>query len=208
MKRKEFAELAGVTPGAITLAIKRGKLESQPDGSIDTEGESAKKYLAEQKMKRSPAMNGGRPYQSVSRRAKKLDPIDLEIPSIVDVSDTSLPNEDQIDFDRPELYIQRFPGDPALQDKIAATIKKIVEIKRHEQMRAKAAGQLVERELVEKRFASFGESLRTQILTVPRRVAAQVTARAKSGGEREVEKYLADEIGAGITRALEDLGIE
>lgn len=207
MRRKEFAELAEVTPGAITLAIKRGKLECEKDGSIDPTSASAQKYLKEQKAKRSPMINGGR-WQAPSRKAKSLDDLDLDIPTITDVPAVSLPDSDQIDFDRPEVYIQRFSGDPVLQDKIAATVKKIVEIKRHEQMRAKAAGELIEREYVAKRFAQFGESLRTQILTLPRRAAAQVTARAKAGGERDVEEYLTEEISAGITRALEDLGIE
>ena len=208
MRRKQFAELAEVTPGAITLAIKRGKLKCEEDGSIDPTSASAEKYLKEQKAKRSPMINGGRPHQTASRKAKALDDLDLEIPTIVDVPAVNLPDSDLIDFDRPELYIQRFAGDPVLQDKIAATVKKIVEIKRHEQMRAKAAGELIDREYVAKRFAQFGESLRTQILTLPRRAAAQVTARAKAGGERDVEEYLTEEISAGITRALEDLGIE
>jgi hypothetical protein len=140
----------------------------------------------------------------VIKHAPKIELPPLAMPSI---DEPELPELDLIDFDNPEKYLAKYP-DPVVRDKVAATIKRLVEIRRHSQALRREEGELIERDYVAGRFAHFGEALRQQLLTMPRRTAAQITARAKSGGEREVEEYLAEEISAAIGRALGELSLE
>lgn len=184
MRRGAFAKLAGTTTGGVTNAIRTGLLPDRPDKMIDTEDPQAKAWL-----EKMAVVNG------------RIPAIDLPDP------DTVTPAElESIDFDNPSAYLNRYK-DLASRDKAATTLKRLIDIRRHEQARRKEAGLLIEREYVAQRFAEFGEALRQQLLTLPKRGAPQLTARARAEGERAVEEYLAQEITAAIDKALEELSI-
>lgn len=223
MTKAEFSNLAGVSRAAITLAVKRGNLIAADDGSIDPNEPANVLYLQSQAMKRGDSFNPGTIAEktappkdpapkliitTIEKPTVKHSPkIELPPLSIPGLEDPELPELEMIDFDNPEKYLAKYP-DPVVRDKVAATIKRLVEIRRHSQALRREEGELIERDYVAGRFAHFGEALRQQLLTMPRRTAAQLTARAKSGGEREVEEYMAEEISAAIGRALGELTLE
>lgn len=204
MTRTDFSALAGVSRAAVTQAVKRGLLEPLPDGSIDESSSSAVLYLQSQRVKLPHADDRGHEQKKRKQLPPEI-PLLLPDPEHIDIETADL---DGIDFDHPERYLEQYGHDLAARDKAAQTIKRLVEIKRHQQAYRKESGTLIERDYVAGRFASFSEALRQQLLTTPRRVAAQTVARARSDGERAVEEYLADEIGVAIDRALQELAIE
>lgn len=210
VSRAEFARLAGVSKAAVTQGVKRGRIIPTPDGNIDPDHPTNVLYLDAQAVKTSPSSDPRpkspkNPAKSRSRPKRRPDPaVDLPDPDSVDLDDDTL---DELDFDHPERTVNQYP-DLASRDKAAAIMKRLVEIRRHEQARRKEAGILIERDYVAQRLASFGEALRQQLLTTPKRIAAQTVARARSEGERAVEEYLADEIAAAIGRAMQELEIE
>jgi hypothetical protein len=217
VSRAEFARMAGVSKPAITQGVRRGIIVPTTDGNIDPEHPTNSLYLDTRAANNAPQYNPGvkkppKPTPKAKtekpariRKAPTPDPeIDLPDPDTVDIDDSTL---DEIDFDHPERIVNRYP-DLVSRDKAAATLKRLVEIRRHEQARRKEAGVLIERDFVVQRFATFAEVVRQQLLTTPRRIAAQVVARARAEDERAVEEYLASEISAAIGRALQELEIE
>ena len=55
LRQSEFARMCGVSDMAVSLGVKRGKLEKSPDGRIDTENSFNKSYLKKH-LKKSPVI--------------------------------------------------------------------------------------------------------------------------------------------------------
>lgn len=70
------------------------------------------------------------------------------------------------------------------------------------QKRLASIGVLILRETVEKRMAKLGQSLKTHVLTVPRKISPKIHAMVKSGSTvGEIEKEIATELEKALRNA-------
>ena len=198
MRKTDFARLAGVSAIAVGKACKSGLLDCDPKTGIDPDDEKSRLYLDRQRLAAGTNKHGGRPKRGEEQT------IDLPDPDKVDIRTTNL---DWLEYENPDKYLSKFDN-LVTRDKAAMVLKRLVEIKRHQQALRKESGELIGRQFVLDRFASFSAALNTNLLTLPQRTAPQLVARAKADGERAVEEYLKEEIAAAIEKSISELEIK
>ena len=54
VSKLSLSKIAGVTPGAVSKAISRGKLDVLPDGSIDADAEKSVIFVTSAKARKKP----------------------------------------------------------------------------------------------------------------------------------------------------------
>lgn len=200
--RSNLATALGISKAAISQAIKRGDLILGVDGYIDTEDPKNKTWI-EGPHKRGKAAAPAAPKVQAKRTPKKKP-----------IQDTVSPTASPADLAE---------DDPDLAEGLAEKLKAVVEeadekrkylvarrldIEAATRLKAikedEEKGRLIERELVRRQWAQFDAALKTVFREMPRRIAAQVFAVAKSGTARDVEAYLEREIGEGLRRTTEE----
>jgi hypothetical protein len=179
MQKSAFAELHGITPGRISQLITAGKIAADDHGVL-LDHYKTREWLQSRALRK----------QSVEAAAEAGDiprESTADLQSLIDTA--QMPIADRLDA-------QRVLRDIELKETRRAQLE--------QKMRAEA-GTLIEREYIAGVFASFSAALKTHVLLVPQRVAAQVTALARSEGPHAVQERLADELERGITTAIEEL---
>lgn len=199
--RKAFADLAGVSPGAITLATKPGKaLAPAVDGKfIDSAHPAAVAYVEARAPKViTPTKPGPKPKPepyvrgtAAQRQRKLAAPVDA-------TPAAELPENIQAfaDWTLREVVAQ-YGTAPAFADWLKAT-KEIESIAAARLKNAAAAGELIPRELVRTHLFGALEAVNMRLLNdSPKTLARQLYAAAKSGQSlEEAEEIIRKAIGA------------
>jgi len=215
LSRSQFAEAAHVSKPAVTKAVTAGHLVLA-DGKLDTDNPINADFLARhyvQESKRVTILPGP------GYRSKEIKPPPKRKP-------TPSPH---IDIGPPPLSSERRQGDTvspparspktkdpdnllaqAVQSVGLDTTKKKAQIslmqsqtRRHDLFLSEKKGELIPRDLVRRRYSALDAALKTHLRDMPRRISAQITALATSGGRPAVEKALEDEISSSLARIVQ-----
>lgn len=198
-----FAALAGVTKGAVNLALHRTPaiLVETADGRMDTADPVNAAYLERKKAKGEAKLGRGRPpgpsRKSVPAPAKKAAPPKAPIPPRAPDHASEIPDIEEPDDDGPDnsgaLYIRKLKAEIRFKHEAAEA---------HRLRRLERMGLLVEREEVRKVIGAFNAELRIRLLELPQAIAPRLLALAKSGAaEHELIALLEDEIARGVDGA-------
>lgn len=215
LTRSQFAEAAHVSKPAVTKAVTAGHLVLA-DGKLDTDHPTNADFLARhfvQEAQRVTILPGpGKRFKEIKPPPKRKAAPSLHIdigppPSSSErrEGDTvSPPTGDKKDRDPDDLMAK------AAQSVGLDTTKKRAQIslmqsqtRRHDLYLAEKKNELVPRDLVRRRYSALDAALKTHLRDMPRRIAAQLTALAASGGRPAVEKALEDEISAALACILQ-----
>jgi len=194
-----FAALAGVTKGAVNLALHRTPaiLVETADGRMDTADPVNAAYLERKKAKAAEKKGRGRP-PGPSRNAThkgspaKAVPIPRAPDHVPEIPDTEEPDDDGPD-NSGALYIRKLKAEIRFKHEAAEA---------HRLRRLERMGLLVEREEVRKVIGAFNAELRIRLLELPQAIAPRLLALAKSGAaEHELIALLEDEIARAVDGA-------
>lgn len=221
VKKIDFARLAGVSRMAVTLGCRRGNLVSLPDGTMDTEDPTNKKYLDDS---RKPGRRIGKKAGiSGDGKSLKVRPVKTEKKPEHPEKPERNPGKNQNKkpplkiLPMPDLDVEGrhpprgMPEDAAGQMLNLKERKDMADIRlknsqadRHVQARAERMGLLVLKSEVDKILAVLGAELRTRLLDMPRRITPQIVALVQSGSDaREIETLLDTEITDAVKHAKE-----
>lgn len=207
VKKTVFAEMVGTTTANISMALKRGKIEANEDGFIDTDNPKNMIYLAERRQKGKapvvvgirkrkpkkapealPVVGGDalRPFRHrqnpVSVKSEGMDPLNVRDPNI------DLPD----DPEDGEVFDQI--------DKIAAEIRyKNIMTKRNELKFEQDKGRVIQTELIERMAAKLNNEIKIRFQDLPSRIIPRLMAMARSGlDDKEIQITLEREIDDGL----------
>jgi hypothetical protein len=199
VSRAEFARMTGKTRAAVTNGVKRGYIIATADGNIDTDDPTNVLYLDRAAIENAPTSDRG--TQPRKKRPKEAPPL----PEPEDVSADTAADLDEIDLDHPERYINSYGDNLEARNKAAQVLQRIAQVRAAEQKRRKEAGELIEQDLVKRWFGDLSAAMHTNLLSLPRRVVAQVVATARSQDEHAVEELLKDEIQSALQKTKNEL---
>lgn len=203
VNRITFAQMAGVTKGSVTLSVHRGKLESTPDGLIDTEAPLNMIYMATRKQK------GGTPKVVNFRKKRAPKPATLvvggdalrpaRIREAKAAAKTTLEHLDGTDLPLDDLGDE---GDEPYDqlDKIKASVRlQTAQARRHELKFEQDKGNVLLVEIFERRAAKLNTELKTRFQDLPRRIIPRICAMARTGtDDKEAQLILEREIDDGL----------
>lgn len=215
LSRSQFAEAAHVSKPAVTKAVTAGHLVLT-DGKLDTDHPTNADFLARHFVKEAQRVTilpgpGNRSKEikpPPKRKAAPLPHIDIGPPSSSSErrqGDTVSPPSGKGNERDPDGLLAQ-----AVQSVGLDTTKKRAQIslmqsqtRRHDLYLAEKKNELIPRDLVRRKYSALDAALKTHLRDMPRRISAQVTALAASGGRPAVEKALEDEISAALARILQ-----
>ena len=170
MTRKELADLAGVTKGAITQAVDAGRIAVNPDGSIDESHPKTQSFLTAPKRQRRQALEAKSPTTAPKPAKSKpiappppKKPAEIQ-PTVPTTAPQNTRRKSATESEGGESY-----NEAERRKMIAAA--DLGELKT-KQLR----GELVEREDVRRVFFQTQAIDASQILTLGQRIAADVSA--------------------------------
>lgn len=192
LSRSQFAEAAHVSKPAVTKAVTAGHLVVNPDGKLDTDNPLNADYLSRRYVADATASSPSKP---TPLKLVKSKPGAGKKPS----GDTVSPRDGFDDM-------LKKAGEAVSLD----TSKKRMQIQlmrsqkdRHELAIAEKKNELIPRDLVRRRYSTLDAALKTHLRDLPRRISAQITAVAISGGRSAVEAALEQEISSSLARVVE-----
>jgi hypothetical protein len=165
----KFAELAGTTVKTIKDGIKSGKLVADPKSKgLDPQNPKNKSWLDEWERKKNKRNEKSNPISEVVAEIKRHNDLSEKLSNYGSLEDQKLEQEIKLKKEQ-TLAIQ--------------------------QKRLASMGTLVLKETVERRISKLGQSLKTHVLAVPRRVSPRILSLVKSGATvAEIEKEIAEEL--------------
>ena len=205
-----FADMAGISKPCVTLSIKRGKLEENAEGYIDTDAPLNAIYLATRRQKgKAPPVVGIRKPRP--RKPAAQPPAAAPQPPRTKSHPVAVKSEtiDAIDLDDPEL--PEAPDGEGVYDqldKIAAEIRyKNIMTKRNELKFEQDKGRVIQSELIERMAAKLNNEIKSRLQDLPRRVVPRLMAMVRSGSDdREIQSALEREIDDGLEAVSAALG--
>jgi hypothetical protein len=185
--RAAFARLAGVSPAAITLGVRRSLLVPEADGRLDTEHPVNAAYLAEK--------GGGAPAEKPAQKPRARKPrAERRLPEPPPAVDDEEDGESAGAL--VSLKIKRAEADLHLKIERRLAL---------EQRRLERERVLLEKQLVDQMIAVLGSQIKIRLLDLPRRITPQVVALVQSGQPtHEIEALLEREIGDAVKQSKEE----
>jgi len=190
LSRSQFAEAAHVSKPAVTKAVTAGRLILTPDDKLDTYNPLNAAYLAARSSAdaitpKSPPSS--KPTTSSKPRPPKRDTVSPPPP---------------IDGDDIEGMAVASMG--LNSDKTKAQINLLrAQTRTHDLNLAKKKEELIPKDLQRRKWSSLDAALKTHLRDMPRRISAQITALATSGGRPAVEAALEAEISSSLARVVQ-----
>lgn len=194
ISKAKFAELAGVSPAAVTKACKNGLAAAWNGHRIDTDHPDAAAYLAKRNNPRAPTNPPTNPPKarvvsgSEARRVTKKD----EALANVGRNRTPDPNAPLAPFYDYTLreILQKFGTDTAFNDWLKA-IKTLEEVETKRLANAQKRGDLVAREVVQRGVVdTLDAAFRRMLTDGARTIATRCDALSKAGASHEEREQL------------------
>lgn len=184
LSKAAFARLCGVTPGAVSIALRAQRVFADEHGQIPVAHPTNREYIVAQRAKRGEDTPPRKPSSRASSGKKRSEGHGsaVGLASVGPEDDQGLP-----------LIVRRLMADIRLKTKQADV---------HELRAAEKRGKLIPRELVGKWFSSLNADLKIHFLELPRRVVPRLVAMIEDGKKAEAQAYLEGEITDALARVL------